>query len=532
MADSGTTFGDPVKAGYDACLTNATQLLTSAETVWQQTGFKHVAYVLAVFALEEVGKAELLKVQTIETLSGDALASEKASEAHTKKLFWALWSNTLISKTPIQNEIEELRGLAARLHETRLAANYVDPFAAEGNPEAAVDEGFLKNLLSLVRTRIELAVETGYQPASVENKALLNWFIAYYQHPETRERVFAPVSVKMLYQLGDYVAWIKWLKAQADAIVAEGLRLARLEIARPNTGSTEFKWKATIRLHCQSHSIRPKLINEWNKLDAWIKLGAVGKSKEVFDLTFYLPEAAGVGQLWELLLDISNRFVLALNIGCRGFFWWYMPEKISRYYEKIEDIKSNATVKIEATPNLRLGWGNLVLSKNDLGATLEAFNFLSSFREDNEPFMFYRMGCVLLAKNDLLFRVEREAFLQFFSCMRALIRRREKCHDAVCRERYGEFVEKLVSDGDLKYAYFDFGLALEAGRTLEKPITLSEAFAIKLICDAYLFQMMKERRKADESENEASSNAHATNVPAEEVRPPNVEPSKPVEIDE
>jgi hypothetical protein len=68
--------------------------------------------------------------------------------------------------------------------------------------------------------------------------------------------------------------------------------------------------------------------------------------------------------LWYFGWGIARHFVVALNIGTMGFWWWRMPEQISRYYESLEDLDRAAKVGLESSPSLRVDWGaNRVLTQ-------------------------------------------------------------------------------------------------------------------------------------------------------------------------
>ena len=64
----------------------------------------------------------------------------------------------------------------------------------------------------------------------------------------------------------------------------------------------------------------------------WIKLVS-SKNYELI-IEFILRDNVPVEALWFFGWGLARHFVVALNIGTMRFWWWRMPEQISRYYVK------------------------------------------------------------------------------------------------------------------------------------------------------------------------------------------------------
>lgn len=97
----------------------------------------HLAYHLALLALEEIGKAGLVASRAAIGLVREESGMEKWLSSHPLKLLWAQW-------TP-SGEIDpahftEAKKLAEKLHATRKAVLYVDPMADGPPPAASVSE--------------------------------------------------------------------------------------------------------------------------------------------------------------------------------------------------------------------------------------------------------------------------------------------------------------------------------------------------------------------------------------------------------
>ncbi len=134
----------------EACHANARDLHRAASNL-RAEGLPNIAYHLAVLALEELGKAQLIGIGWIAEARGeDSSWHQKQIDDHVKKLFWALWGPTLTRRRPDNKEINALRDLATTIHSNRLRGLYVssDPANLE-LPKDAISEQSLSGLMNL-----------------------------------------------------------------------------------------------------------------------------------------------------------------------------------------------------------------------------------------------------------------------------------------------------------------------------------------------------------------------------------------------
>src|ERR1700721_4777626 len=80
----------------EACLTNSERLIESAKAVRSVPGCNHLAFNLAVLALEEIGKSILLLQESLEVkhLRQNGEEAKRPLEwidDHERKRFWAIW---------------------------------------------------------------------------------------------------------------------------------------------------------------------------------------------------------------------------------------------------------------------------------------------------------------------------------------------------------------------------------------------------------------------------------------------------------
>lgn len=494
-----------------ACLSHAADLLAAAIKTHSELKLSNIAYHLAALALEEVGKADLVAVNYIAT-SRDGTVSwpEKHADDHVKKLFWALWGPSFGRQVINQEQIDSFKGLAQRIHETRLKGLYVNPAEDELLvPRDVVTETEAQWLISLAQSRLKL--ESLFKPKILteEEKNDLSWFLNASGDVDKRRFIFTAESMNKLAELGQVSKWIHWLKEQFDKAEAEGRAMAERELRRQAPSETEAadpKWKLKTRLYTNSHSIRPKALNWWNGVSNWIKLFPVDKKKDQLLVEFTLPKSMSAQTFWWNGWGVSRRFVVALNMGSFGFFWWYVPEQISRYYEKLTDLEQNTEVRIERSPILKLDWRAAALSEQDLQNAALCFGMFPSpnERERNTPFDHYIAGLAFLSKNDIHLQFEFNSYEQFYKSLKSGMRLygdwdgltpAEGAIDAVLAD--------LIRDAELRRKHIRFGEQLEASPSTMTGITLSEVGEIKLFCDAYFLRTF--RRIAEKSAQEKNN---------------------------
>ena len=327
----------------------------------------NVAYVLATTALEEVGKSILKKQKLIEKYSDRPSPAwlSKHSDDHQKKLFWAIWTPMLGNKVITGEDFEESSKLATSIHDKRIKAQYSD----EGNStKDAVSSDDVRSLIQFTEARIGL--EESYKPVEPEPERVekMKWFLNVQGMREDSHLIFGGPSMKKLSELGDVYQWVCWLKEQYDNADAEARRLVEAELSKEinKSGEKKIKWKMTVRFSSRSHSIRPNEFADWNKTVEHIKIRAGDTKKNEILVDFLLLEQFQIKTLWWQSHALVNHFLVALNVGTFGYFWWNVPTISEKFYEKLEDLENKSEVRLESHPNKPIVWGNLALKKDDL----------------------------------------------------------------------------------------------------------------------------------------------------------------------
>ena len=316
-------FDAALLQAMNACVVHARDLLASARLI-QNAGRSNIAFHLAVLALEELGRRELLGVKTIEQ---SGTWADKYFQDHVQKLFWCFFGARFTEERITTEAMEAMKGLATRLHGRRLAGLYVD-VSPDGIsiPAENVPQDEAERILSLAEARLALAEASGVREGRTkEEMAIQDWFLTATQDLERRKLVFSGKSLDKLAELGSAREWVNWLKAQFDKAEAESQAITQAELERGRqladggTGEIVTKWKVRIRLYTNSHSVRQKALNHWNERVTWINLTAVPDKKDQLILDLQLGDQVPIQGLWFLAWGIARSFVTALNIATMGF---------------------------------------------------------------------------------------------------------------------------------------------------------------------------------------------------------------------
>jgi len=442
------------KTARTAILANARSLLRAAEKLAGED-VDHVRYHLAALCLEEVGKVSLVGMRFMAGLT-DTEASLSV-EDHVKKLFWAIWGPSFGREPLTREQIEQHRALATNIHDKRLFSLYADPDVPL-LPSEKIKREEADNLVGM-----------------------------------------AP----KLAELGNARAWIGWLREVYQDHDVKMQTLIQKEINRTPASdrkSAKPKWRIKFRIYSHSHSIRQKALNVWNERTDFIRLNATGErrfsknKKDEIVATINLGDSVPVGALWHFGWGIARSLVIALNIGTRGVFWWYVPSDTEGWYDEIWDVENNAGVRITEGPKLEIGWGNRVLTDNDIAHTAIMFRYIAACRGTPKegPLNAYTGGVVFLSKLDFHWRCELDAFEQFWTCFQETLRASGYWDgESDLKAAATAALQEALSDTSELQSHIDLGIRLDAA--MPKPeglrgITLTEVIGMKLYCDLLLLK--------------------------------------------
>lgn len=400
--------------------------------------------------------------------------------------------------------------MASEAHAQRLRGLYVDASdELAPAPRATITPDQAESSIRLADATLSLAELHRFEPLSDEEEGNMLWFFEAVDDPEKRKLVLGGPSLRKMAELHGGRAWIGWVREQFDHAEEEGRALAEQEIARSVGGGDDEvkeKWKLQVRIFSDSHSVRAKALQGWNESIDWLKLiYAQKKNQFLVEITF--PRRMHIGTLYDAGFSVMQDFVLALNIGTGGFFWWYLPEYISKYYQSARDLESGSQVAVELTPQLRVDWGSRALDQQELRRVKMCFAALvpGRYPRKDSPFAYYLTGLALLAKNDVLLRLEPTIYEQFYRALCLGLQRFGDCgpDESIPAVFDRVFVDLLGEHPGTQWV--EWGESLLNRQEVEK-LTLAEAGMMKALCDVYfqkvLAQSLRSRASAEGAEGE------------------------------
>jgi AbiV family abortive infection protein len=476
-----------------ACIDHAHDLLDSATAVLAAHR-PNIAYHLAALSLEEIGRRALLGVQaTAGAATVPPAWPKKHEQDHVKKLFWCFLGIGFFSQEITPAGIEEMSGLAQRIHDTRLMGLYVSSDETGLSvPSDTISEEEADQLIQLAEASIRMAeAEKMREEASQEEIDLQSWFLAATDDAEKRKQIFSKNSMAKLAELKNGRAWGEWLKGLFDQAEAEGRLAVEQELERSRNApaeKTKDKWHLRVRIICASHSIRPKVLSAFNQKSSWIKLSAVSGKKDQVLIDFILGDNVPVQGLWYFAWGVARAFVVALNIGSMGFWWWRMPEQISRYYESIRDLETGQELAIERHPILKIDWGqHRVLTEADLARAAMVLAALPKPQQGQQTALdYYIGGLTFLSLNDIHWQCEHQSFGNFFHSLRAMMADHGDWQPGTAFEpAFLRFLDSLFPEMEEREQFASLCRSFDTNQLAGVNVTLKEVSFIKLFCDAY-----------------------------------------------
>jgi AbiV family abortive infection protein len=482
---------EEVTPAIQACLANAEKLLEAAKII-SKPGSYHIAYHLSALALEEIGKSSMVFMRAINsrpTEEGEQLGPIKWIDDHERKLFWAIWlprRENLRDWKTIPESIE----IARTIHENRLQTLYVDPT----NPNyLSLSEEQANGLISLADARLNIERLKEFRELDDGRKAELQWFFAAMDNPELRRMIFSKGSLDKQAEFGDdFGGWMKWLHQQFDEAARESIELTNQEMRRvPPKGEAGWKdkFEVKIRLKSWSHSVRANQLKDWNAGVDKIKLAGTNERNELM-VTMTVPLKVQTVDVWNMAFQQAFVFVTAINIGTTGFFWWYLPEFVSSFFEAIRDLEHDADIEVRRTPELRLSWGHLALKAPDLNNVGVIIPWIArSNQEQFEAFQRYFRALALMAKNDIFFQFEPNIVTEFIGAFKDAMRSngdwdgKPETFDAAIDTFFQPVSAAFVQTMKEHVAFAD---QIEANKRSPRPVTLEDVGKAKIIFDAYM----------------------------------------------
>lgn len=480
------------------CLKNAGDFVQTAEGLIGKN-VNHIAFHLAVLCMEEVGKTYLVWFQLMSDERGSDEEINLATDDHIKKLFWAVWGNSLGKEKITQEQIDERKNIANNIHNRRLFSLYTEITDTTASAEKISNEE-TENIVKFSRTILELSKLTKHENnTSKEDIDVINWWIKSNEDTEMRKMIWGSKSQEKLIEIGNVRNWIKWLKEVFDKNDAEVKEVIKKELQRTQPEGKEKekpKWRIKFKLITPSHSIKNKELNAFNtktKSD-FIKL-AKGSDNHTLIVQMVFPKNLRATLIWDRGWMYSKLLAVSLNVATRGIFWWNTPVDTARFYDEIWDLENNMAFFADVHPRLQINWKDLrwKLEESHLGFSATVFAYLVEIIDSKEfePIKDYMNGMATLAKNDVHLRLEANSLLSFYYCLRKALLLNQDWDPTT--QDIKDTLYEIIKDGLAHRNEIDrvMDIAIEFDKKKEsygKPITLTDVVSIKNSCDLYLIK--------------------------------------------
>jgi len=481
------------------CLANAEAAIVSAEGL-QHKNANHIAYHLSTLALEEIGKIYIAWFNFNRSQKSEDNEISLTLDDHTKKIFWAFWWETFGKEIPTQEQINDNKSLASKIHQRRLQSLYTEITDVTPASDKIPDDE-LENIIGLVRARLEIAKED--EVVDREESEEIKTFMRLTDDPEKRSFIFGEEAQNKLIESGDVKVWVTWLIERFEKESKELDNLLENELKRPitfNESEDTPKWKIKIKIISPLHSIRQNVLTEYNKTSDMFKLNK-GGDKNTLIIDIILNKHTSAATLWHYGYLVSRMYVTSLNIASNGVFWWHTNVDLDKFYESIKDLESNK--KFGATLITKLHWpeSKSILTLQNLQLAKLANSYMVKYynKPQFEPFFHYMTTISMMAKNDIHLRFEPDMFMILFDTYKKTIIKNQAVDENGDFKGIGYYqISGMIKGQDYYDNIIEMGEAMSVRKTPSlNPVTLTEVLAIKNYLGIYLLTLAVRDYKDD-----------------------------------
>lgn len=468
------------------CLMNSKKFIQAAKKIIEHP---NIQYHLATLAIEEIGKIQIYKSRIINSeFERDNGEVDDNIDDHLRKLFIAFWHPLPVKSIYRKESIESTKNLAKKVHNKRLDALYVNPIL-ENIPYESITLKEAKDLIELAESIIN--IEEAYViNESTEIEEELQWFVSITNDKYQRKWIFSKTSLDTLDEFADIKKWIKWLYEKHTENEKELKIIATRELSLNEIPLNEVKipkWKVKVRMYTYSHSIRQKALNEWGKNFDNFKFFSTKKKNE-FIVEILMPKSILIKDVYGQAYNLVKIFLLSLNIGSLGFFWFYLPKINSKFYEEIWDVENNAGIVIESDEINKINFDKAVLNEENIKNQSMVFIYIIDILQTHKSRFInhYISALIFLSKNDLFTRYENHAFQQFYEAIKAIFFDSGDWDGK--SELYISYQNKLNAKEEIiteLKIFLDYAKTLEKGGVKE-PVHIEDVYKFKTLIDLYI----------------------------------------------
>ncbi|WP_167397651.1 AbiV family abortive infection protein [Sphingomonas faeni] len=474
------------------CLDHAQGFVTAAERI-VATGFYHIVYHLSLLALEEVGKSSMIAGMIANAGRADDGWLTKAFGNHERKLQWAIWS-PLTKIDPA--DFENARNFAERAHAMRLASLYVDPKAEIADIPArdVVTADDAANALALAKVRLELECARGSpDPLNCATDKDLNWFLDTMADADRAGQLLSKPFVDRYNEFdGNAREWIEWAREEFDRHEKESQALIQSELAKPAipVGKSKPKWRASTTVYSSSHSLRPKVLQHWNKNIDVVQLIWTGK-KNQFTVQVNLNDNLPLPTLAARAVSLAKLVTACLNIGSIGYFWFQQSGFERRMFDEVRDLENNRRIDFEPKCSFWDDSKAVALTDEHIDHATRCMMAFAPLSEEDAQSIFrpYYDGLALMAKSDIFYDFDTTARRAFTGSLAGAFAKYENWNgkDEDFRACYTKAFEPIIKAEEDRNQMFKV-LTLEGD---PNETSLANLRLAKQLADLYLITVSK-----------------------------------------
>ena len=281
--------------------------------------------------------------------------------------------------------------------------------------------------MNVARSRLKL--EEAHELTSGEPDELLRWFLNTMAGDDrSKQYLLSKDFIAKYHEIGtDARAWASWARAEIEEIEQRSAEILKEELARKVAPDGEHKprWRMKATIHTPSHSIRPKVLKQWNdKLGSVLELLYTAK-KDSFDLRLTLHDNTGISELNGRATHLAKLTVACLNLGSIGYFWFQRPGYEHQLFRQVKDLERDDMTLLMEKPKPSF-WGDgraVALTEQHISRALECMVAFMPMTEDKALPIFgpYFDGLALIAKSDVYVSFDELARHAFGAILRGAL---------------------------------------------------------------------------------------------------------------
>lgn len=484
------------------CIQNAKDNIRAAKLLKDQN-VNHLVFHLSILALEEIGKIFMAFIKLSQKEKWDTHPLKVPLDDHVKKIFYAIWGPSIGAEIIDKKQWEDHHSEATKLHEIRLKTLYSD-LDDEVSSAQKLDNEFTNQVLSFAEARLNLAEIDGDIDVDAPVNPNFLWFEEMSDKKENHNFFWGKIAQEKLIELNSFDEWLAWLKQTKEEENKKSIDLGIQEINRvlpENIEDIKPKWEMGFTLVSRSHSIRPKDLSAFNKIEKFLVKLFPGKDKHTLKITLTIGNNVSITELFHFGFSMCKLFTASLNIATNGIFYWNFKTDHTKYYDKIVELGKleNPEVRLE---DKSLDWKakNLYLTEQNMIVSSIVYEYFLTIttKEEVMAIQEYLQALSTLAKSDIHLNLDNLSFNHFYNSYKVsvLANQIDATNENFATIGFNQIEKMKIAKQDYDQV-LELGITLEKATVIDRPISQSELLMIKSISEKYFLTLACRRQHKD-----------------------------------